>query len=290
MMPSPRVDQYRVEAVVWTGEIAEICRAAGPDGRVVAIKRIRHGIHHRGAALRQLEREAQYGLLLDHPNVIRVLHFVPDPEVPLMVMEYFSSRNAKVRLLAPRGDPLLDYRTSEMLMQMSEGLQHMHQRGMIHMDIKPENFLLSDEGQAKLTDFAIATRPVEGWRRYLPRRRRIAGTRSYIAPETLLRKRPDYRTDIYSLGITFYEILTRRAPFQGEDRDDILAMRLRTSPPFMRTYDKNLTEGIDDLVCRMLEKDPDRRPQGMAEVILRLKRLPIFVKPPTPPVSEGPNR
>jgi eukaryotic-like serine/threonine-protein kinase len=290
MMPSHKVEQYRVETIVWTGEMAEICRASGPDGQVVAIKRIRHGIHRRAAALRLLEREASIGHLFDHPNVIRVLEFVPDPEVPLMVMEFFASRNAKVRLLAPRGDPLLDYRTADVLTQMSAGLQHIHERQVIHMDIKPENFLLNDEGQVKLTDFAIAARPVEGWRRYLPRRRRIAGTRSYIAPETLLRKTPDFRTDIYSLGITFYEMLTRRAPFQGDDREDILTMRLRTSPPFMRTYDKNLTEGIDDLVCRMLERDPARRPQSMADVLMRLKRIPVYVKPPVPPTSEGPKR
>ncbi len=287
-MPTQRADRYHVERLIWTGEVAEICRAAGPDGQLVALKRIRHGIPGRRAALRSLEHEARIGRMLDHPNTIKVINFIPDPVEPIMVMEYFASRNAKVRLLAPRGDDLLDYDTKNILLQMACSLRHMHERSMIHMDIKPENFLLSDEGTVKLTDFAITVLPVTGWRRLLRRRRRIAGTRSYIAPETLRRKEPDLRTDIYSFGVTLYEILTRRPPFQAENRDEILAMHLRTQPVYLRSYDKNLTAEIDELVIRMLEKDPGKRPQSMADVVARLQRAEIFKEPPVkPPPQEA---
>lgn len=287
-MPTQRPDLYHVERLIWTGEVAEICRAAGPDGQLVALKRIRHGISGRRAALRSLEREARIGRMLDHPNVIEVIHFIPDPVQPVMVMEYFASRNAKVRLLAPRGDDLLDYETKDILLQMACSLRHMHERSMIHMDIKPENFLISDEGTVKLTDFAIAVLPVTGWRRLFRGRRRIAGTRSYIAPETLRRKEPDLRTDIYSFGVTLYEILARRPPFQAENRDEILAMHLRTQPVYLRSYDKNLTAEIDELVIRMLEKDPAKRPQSMADVVARIERAEIFKEPRVkPPPQEA---
>ena len=289
-MPSQGIDNYRVGALVWTGEVAEIFRAIAPDGRLVALKRVRHGITARRLALRSLAREAEVGLMLDHPNLIDVVEYIDDPDVPIMVMEFFASRNAKVRRLAPRGDTLLDYHTKEILLQMAEGLNHMHERGIIHMDIKPENFLIGDDGTVKLTDFAIAELPVTGWRRHLPRRRRIAGTRSYIAPETIRRKAPDARTDIYSFGVTLYEILTHHAPFQSEDRDSLLGMHLRTPPAFMSYSNRNLTQAIDSLVLRMLEKDPSLRPQSMAEVIIRLKRCPIYKEEPVPPESEGPAR
>jgi serine/threonine protein kinase len=290
-MPSQRADRYRVETVVWTGEVAEICRAAGPDGRVVAIKRVRSDISGRRAATRSLEHEAAVGLQLDHANVIRTIEYVADPAGPVLVMEFFPSRNAKVRLLAPRGDILLDYHTADVLGQMAAGLAHVHERNMIHMDIKPENFLLADDGQVKLTDFALAAHPVSGWRRYIPRRRRrIAGTRSYIAPETLRRIAPDFRTDIYSFGVTLYEILTRRTPLQADNRDELLALHLHRRPPLMRTYNKNLTGEIDELVLRMLEKDPGRRPQDIADVAARLDRIQIFIEPPAPPTPEGPEQ
>jgi serine/threonine-protein kinase len=165
-----------------------------------------------------------------------------------------------------------------------------HENDIIHMDLKPENYLLRDDGRLKLTDFAIATAPVTGWRRYLPGRRRISGTRPYIAPETLRRRYPDFRTDIYSLGATLYEVLTGRPPFVAMDRDELLAMHLRVQPAFLTSYNRNLTPEINALVMQMLEKDPGRRPQTVADVKARLERIDIHVEPPVEPPAEGPRR
>ena len=282
-MPSVSASVYHVEAVVWTGEVAEICRASRRDGRVVALKRVRRDIKGRRTALRSLHHEASIGLQLEHPNVVRTLRYVADPDGPVMVMEYFPSRNAKVRLLNPRGDPLLTYHTTDLLCQMADALCHLHERGFIHMDLKPENYLVSDEGLVKLTDFAITQRVAAGWRRLIPTRRRISGTRPYIAPETLRRRAPDFRTDIYSFGATLYETLTKRPPFSSVDRNELLAMHLHQQPTAPRIYNKNLTPEIEALILRMLEKDPGRRPQNMNEVAVRLERTPIFVEPPTKP-------
>ena len=288
-MALEHADLYHVQTVVWTGETAEICRAVAPDGRVVALKRLRSDLSGRRSAARALEHEAEIGLLLDHPNVIKVIAFVAEPQ-PTMVMEYFASRNVKVRILSPRGDRLLTYHTRDVVLQMADALLHVHNHGIIHMDLKPENYLLNNEGVVKLTDFAIATTPVTGWRRILGGRRRIAGTRPYIAPETLRRRAPDFRTDIYSFGATLYEVLTGRPPFISADRDELLAMHLRIKPAFVTSYNRNLTDDINELVLLMLEKDPGRRPQTMADVKARLERVIFHREPPVERPPEEPER
>ena len=288
-MPPEDADLYHVQSVVWTGESAEICRAVGPSGKVVALKRLRRDIRGRRAALRTLEHEAEIALMLEHPHIIKVFEFIPLP-FPTMVMEYFQSRNLKVRVLEPRGDYLLSYRTRSIVLQMADALVHVHEHDIIHMDLKPENYLLSDDGTVKLTDFAIASRPVTDWRRFIPGRRRIAGTRPYIAPETLRRRQPDLRTDIYSFGATLYEILAGRPPFISSDRDKLLTMHLRQQPAFLTAYKKNLTDDINELVLLMLEKNPDLRPQTMLDVRARLERTEIYREPPAEPKPQEATR
>ncbi|MFP4056424.1 MAG: serine/threonine protein kinase [Candidatus Brocadiia bacterium] len=281
-MPPVDAGQYIIEARIYAGEFAEILRARDSDGKRVALKRILRDRRTR-TALRSLEHEARVGLTFDHPNIIEVYHFIPGPPEPVMVMEFFPSRNLKVRAHAPRGDRLLVERMPNILEQMAFALLHVHDKGYIHMDLKPENFLLNDEGHVKLTDFAITTTSggaLRAIKRLLPGRRRIAGTRPYIAPETLLRRDPDYRTDIYSFGATVFEVLTGRPPFIADDRDELLAMHLRDAPPWPWTYNKNLTREINDLVLAMLAKSPERRPQSMADVYARIKRVAIYKEPP----------
>jgi len=285
-MPPEGAGLYHVEAVVWTGETAEICRARGPNGERVAIKRIRSDRQSR-ANMRSLAHEARMALGLTHPNIIEVFHFVTDPPYPMMIMEFFPSRNLKVRVLSRRGDALVTYHTPELLAQMAAALRHVHDNGIIHMDLKPENFLLSDDGRVKLTDFALARRQASRLRRLLAGPRKIAGTRPYIAPETLRKRTPDFRTDIYSFGATVYEMLTRRPPFISSDRDELLSMHLRDPPPWPWTYNKNLTREINDLVLAMLAKDPGRRPQSMADIVTRLRRIRIYERPPVEPSDEG---
>ncbi|NQT85301.1 serine/threonine protein kinase [bacterium] len=278
-MPPDDASDYIQEAIIWTGETAEIVRARTPAGRQVALKRIRRDRQTR-VNYRSLAHEARVGGSLDHENVINVLDYFPGSIDPVMVMEFFPSKNLKVRSHSPTGDELLATRTQDILQQMTLGLMHVHDKGFIHMDIKPENYLLSDEGLVKLTDFAITLSPPGFFQRLWPSRRRIAGTRPYIAPETLLRRVPDWRTDIYSFGATVFELLTTRPPFTADNRDELLHMHLHMQPPWPWTYNKNLTREINDLVLAMLAKDPDRRPQNMADVYARLRKTEIYVDPP----------
>jgi len=285
-MPPEFAELYHVEKLEWRGETSEIWRARDSDDTLVAVKRLRLDKARDRAALRSLRHEATMALELDHPNVVKVLDFVPGQPSPVMVMEFFPSKNLKLRLLDRRGDPLLRTRLKDILLQMAEALRYVHSKEIVHLDIKPENFLLSDDGQVKLTDFALARRLPSRWMGLVPGFRRIAGTRSYIAPETLRRRLPDFRTDIYSFGVTLFELLTRRPPFISQDRDEVLRMHLRHPPPWPLTFNKNLTQAMNQLVLAMLEKDPGRRPQTMDDVAAKLRRVAIFEKPPAEEPAE----
>jgi len=285
-MPPEFAELYRVEKLEWRGETAEIWRARTTDDELVAIKRLRLDKARDFAARRSLRHEARMALGLDHPNVVRVFEFVPGQPSPALVMEFFPSKNLKLRLLDRRGDPLLRSRLKDIMVQMAEALCYVHSQGIIHLDIKPENFLVSEDGQVKLTDFALAKRNPTWWQHLTPGIRRIAGTRSYIAPETLRRRLPDVRTDIYSFGVTLFELLTRRPPFISQDRDEVLRMHLREPPPWPVTFNKSLSMAMNQLILRMLEKDPGRRPQTMEDVAARLRRIAVYDKPPADQPAE----
>ena len=267
---------YRRVRVLQTGQNSEVWEVAESDGRRrFAMKLLlpeRVGDRAQRASLR---REAQISTSFQHPNCIRVHKFVNDRTNPFILMEYFPSTNLKLRLL--RGQSA-EFRPKlrRVLGQMCRALGHVHAKGWVHRDVKPDNLLVNDAGEARLIDFAIAVRAATGLARLFPRRVKAAGTRSYMSPEQIRGLPLDGRADIYSLGVLLYEVLTGRLPFTANSGQELLRKHLSAEVPTIPA-DAGVDPDCEDLVRRLMAKKPEDRPKDMEEVERSLKSVKLFV-------------
>lgn len=267
--------KYHIIGTLWVGQSSIVYRATDARNELVAIKMLLPDTAANRRAQRMMEREARLALKLVHPNIVRAIEYIRGAPMPALVMEYFSCENLKMHIV--RSETFIHEHAKRIILQVCEALKYVHDHGLIHLDMKPENVLVAEDGLTKIIDFALAERPGSFMGRLLSRRR-IAGTRPYIAPETIRRKKPDIRTDIYSLGITIYEMLTGRPPFVSGSRDELLRMHLTQRPPFMRTYNPNVSLKMDQFVLEMLAKKCDQRPSDIEDVMRRMKRIEVFDK------------
>ncbi len=265
--------KYHIVGTEFVGRQSVIYRALDTESNLVAIKMLLPDVRSNRSALKEMRHEAELMLDFDHPNIIRGIEFVESNSTPALVMEYLSAENLKTILLRRRD--FIKEHGREVLFQACDAFSYVHERGLAHMDVKPENILCGEEGATKLLDFALA-RSIGKRRLFF--RPPISGTRPYIAPETIRRKAPDERTDVYSLGVTIYEMLTGRPPFQSGDPDEILRQHLSKTPPLMRSKNRDIAVRMDELVMEMLSKKPADRPKDMQQVKKRLEHISLFDK------------
>lgn len=158
----------------------------------------------------------------------------------------------------------------------------MHDRGWIHRDIKPDNILLNSSGELKLIDFALAKRIERGggglfnWFRGGRKKGKTAGTRSYMSPEQILNRPLDERADIYSFGVTMYEVASGRPPFRGNSPNDLLSKHLKEKPALLQFLVPDITEEFSQLCNRCLAKDKKERPRNMHELLQQLRTTRVY--------------
>lgn len=222
----------------------------------------------------QLRHETMVAQTMDHPNVIRIYGFHDEFGLPFVSMQLFNARNLKIELRERPQD--LDLNLPKIVRAAAEGLAHMHDRGWIHCDIKPDNFLADEQGNVKLIDFAIAEKQKSGFRLFHRKPKSIRGTRSYISPEQIRRQSLDLRADVYSFGCMLYELVAGRAPFTGSNPDELLNKHLRGAIPSLQAAEKNTSLEFANLVAKMIAKDPDNRPSNMHEFLVEYGRCSIY--------------
>lgn len=223
---------------------------------------------------RRIERfkeEARAAALLDHPNIVRANDFAEAGGKLYIVMEYIDGidlHHAVVR------DGTMDVDAAlGVILQAAEGLAHAHERGIIHRDIKPSNLLLRTDGVVKITDMGLAR---IGWDSGTPGdgKNKLMGTADFVAPEQVVDNRGvDSRADIYSLGCTFFYLLSGKTPFGGESTSHRLAKHQTLPPPDIRTYRRECPAAVAELLSRMMMKRPEDRPNSAVELISWIKRL-----------------
>ncbi|HEC34263.1 MAG TPA: hypothetical protein ENI37_06050 [Chloroflexi bacterium] len=266
--------KYRIVEHLGHGGMAEVYKAHHPGlDRYVAIKVLHSFLASEENFLARFQREAKAVAGLRHPNIVQVYDFDYDQERSLyyMVMEFIDGPTLKGRLdeLAACGErmPLDD--AVRIAASVGEALDYAHRRGMVHRDVKPANIMFTSDGQAILTDFGIAKIVnVAG----LTASGAMVGTPAYISPEQGLGQAGDERSDIYSLGIVLYQMITGVLPFDADTPMGVVLKHINEPLPSPRVVRPDLSVGLEQVLVRAMAKDPAQRYQTAAQFVADLRR------------------
>jgi hypothetical protein len=252
--PMPFAD-YRLIRRIGKGGMACVYEAER-RGERFALKRPLSGFLDDPRFLERFLREAELGRALHHPNIIRIFDRGQVGDTPYFAMELVDGVTLRARLdLEGRIDPPLAARITS---QVAEALDYAHNKGVIHRDLKPTNIMLEHSGGLKVMDYGIArAQRLEG----LTTTGSFLGTPSYAAPETI-ESTSQPRSDLYSLGVVFFEMLTGSLPFRGDTPFSVLRSHCLTPPPVPSSLNFALSKNLDRIVLRLLSKEPSERPSA----------------------------
>ena len=259
-----RIDRYELKQRIGAGGQATVYLAEDTVlERQVAVKVMNQIVSEEEAFADRFMKEARLAASLTHRNIATVYDFKIEKDYACIVMEYLPNSVDKI---LHRNGPLSPPRASQITIHAAEALQHAHNNGVVHRDIKPHNILLSPEGMAKVTDFGIARASD------LISTTDTVGTPVYMSPEQCRRENvSDVRSDIYSLGVSFYEMLSGHPPFQGSYQELTEAHLSQPVPRFDSSL--NIPQSLESIVMKCLAKDPDYRFQTSQELAASLRAL-----------------
>jgi hypothetical protein len=257
-------ERYRVVAIAGRGGMGEVYRAEDLKlGQTVAIKFLPESLAQDSAALARFHSEVRIARQVSHPNVCRVFDIGDAEGTPFLSMEYVDGED--LASVVRRIGRLSPERSVEIARQICAGLAAAHERGVIHRDLKPANVMLDGAGKIRITDFGLA-----GIAASIQGADVRAGTPAYMAPEQLAGKEVTIRSDIYSLGLILYEILTGKRAFEAATLPELLKQRERSDITNPSTLVHDLDPLIERVILRCLEKDPAERPASALKVAAAL--------------------
>jgi eukaryotic-like serine/threonine-protein kinase len=266
--PGDLLDHYRMDALVARSGMASIYRATDENtGKSVAIKLPHPEMEADPVLFDRFIREAEIGKKLDHPGVVKVLN---DEERSrrYMVLEWVDGR--LLRQVMNEQKKFSPERAIRITLALCNALDYIHSQGVVHRDLKPENIMVGPDDRVTLIDFGIAANA--GSRRLtFAKLTEAMGTPDYISPEQVKGKRGDARSDVYSLGIMFYEMLTGKVPFTGPNPFVIMNERLLNNPIPPREVNPEISPQLQEIIYRALERDPNKRYPNAHEFALDLE-------------------
>ena len=240
--------------------------------RQVAIKVLSQKLLGKAEHLQRFHREAQAIASLDHRNIVQAYTLDNQGELHYLVMEFVDGEDLRQRV--ERLGPLEFAEAADFIRQAADGLEHAHQRGIIHRDIKPANLLVDTQGVVKLLDLGLAALQADD----AEPEKHVVGTAEYLAPEQAVLSAPSsVRADIYSLGCSFYFLLTGRAPFESESLAEVLLKHQTIPPPALQTLRDETPAELAEICSKMMAKNPADRFASAAEV---REKLSSWLQPP----------
>src|SRR3974390_140449 len=257
-------DRYRIVALLGRGGMGEVYRAEDLKlSQVLAIKFLPEKLSQDPAALARFHSEVRIARQVSHPNVCRVFDIGDADGVPFLTMEYVDGED--LSSLVRRIGRLPQDKAAEVSRQICAGLAAAHERGVIHRDLKPSNVMLDGAGKARITDFGLASvaASIEG-------AEARAGTPAYMAPEQLSGKEVSTRSDIYSLGLVMYEIVTGKRAFEAGTLTELIKFRESGSITTPSSIVKDLDPVIERAIFRCLDPEPSKRPSSALQVAAAL--------------------
>ncbi len=280
-------DRYQLKERIGGGGMANVYLATDQIlKRDVAIKVLRMEYVNDEEFIARFDREAQAATSLSHPNIVNIYDVGEEDHILYMVMEYVDGMTLKEYI--QQNGPLPVEEAIPIMKQITSAITHAHENNIVHRDIKPQNILMDTYGNVKVTDFGIA---VASSATALTETNSILGSVHYLSPEQARGGKATKKSDIYSLGIVFYELLTGELPFSGQTPVSIALKHLQADPPSVRHFDEKIPQSVENIVLRAMTKDPFHRYQTVSEMESSLNQA---LKPEhlneekyVPPVEEG---
>ena len=271
---------YTVRELIGTGGMANVYKAVvGPGGpvpecTVVAVKVLRQELMHDPDLVRRFKNESKAISLLNHPNIVKVYDVSVSEKLQYIVMEYVDGMTLR-EYLNERGGRLTSRETVHFISQILKALDHAHRNGVVHRDIKPQNIMLLDNGQLRMMDFGIA--------RISRAENQLSGGKAmgsvhYISPEQAKGDETDFTSDIYSVGVMMYEMLSGHLPFDADDVVEVAIKQITDKPKSLQELAPTVPHGLVEITERAMAKRPENRYASAAEM---LGALNAYVEDPS---------
>ncbi len=266
--------RYEIQEQVGIGGMANVYKAKDLiDDITVAVKILKDEYIQNEEFLRRFRNEAKAIAGLSHPNIVKVYDVIYNDDVPAIVMEYIDGITLKEYI---EREGILKWKEAlHYTVQVLRALQHAHDKGIVHRDIKPQNIMLLMDGTIKVMDFGIArfarfeTKTISG---------KVVGSVHYISPEQACGDVTDQKTDIYSVGVMLFEMLTGRLPFEADAAVSVAMMQVSKTPTRPRELNDTIPEGLEEVILKAMQKDTKTRYQSAAEM---LRDIDEFKKNPS---------